>query len=152
LSKALFGQEKLKEALEHIRIACKINSLTLPPEHPRTIDGQQWLDELEGQLAYSEKEYARAEGFLRRRVEAEAKVLPTDHEDLILHRFTLARALYYQEKLDEALEHMKIAYTSRSSTLPADHHSVIQYRKWLEGIEEAVQEYAENTDVEKISS
>ena len=152
LSRALFGQERLKEALKHIRIACKINSLTLSPDHPRTINGQEWLDELEGQLSYSEKDYARAEVFLRRKIKAEAKLLPATHEDLILHRFTLARALYYQEKLDEALEHMKIAYTSRSSTLPADHRSVIQYRKWLEGIEETVKEYAENTDVEKINS
>lgn len=152
LSRALFGQEKLKEALEHIRIACKINSLTLPSDHPRAINGLEWLDELEGQLSYSEGDYARAEVFLRRKVEAEAKSLPADHEDLILHRFTLARALYYQEKLGEALEHMKIAYTSRSSTLPADHRSVIQYRKWLEGMEETIQEYAENVDVKKIGS
>ncbi|CAF0996040.1 unnamed protein product [Didymodactylos carnosus] len=152
LSKAFFRQEKLIEAVEHIRMACKINSLVFPIDHHRVIESQQWRDELEAQHSYSDEDYTRAEEFLKRRVEDEVRSLPADHEDLILHRFTLARALYYQEKLEEALQHMKIAYTSRSATLPADHHTVIQYHKWLQGIKATIKEYEENTDVEKTNS
>ena len=64
--------------------------------------------------------------------------LPPNHPDFGTTYYNLAKTLYKQGKVQEALHYMKKAYNNLSTNFPPDHRKVISTETWIADVDREI--------------